>query len=96
MRPYEVMAILDPKLEDAETENVIERLRQVVTDRGGEVTSLDKWGRRRLAYEIKGNQEAYYLVMRFKAPVEATRELERVMRITDAVLRYLLVRLDED
>ena len=96
MRPYEVVTIYNPGLESEEAYDAqIERFTNLVADQGGEVVGVDKWGRRRLAYEIEGLTEGYYVLMRFNAQPDVARELERVMKITDTVVRHLLVRLDE-
>jgi small subunit ribosomal protein S6 len=96
VRPYEIVIIYNPGLESEEAYDAqIERFSSLVTDNGGEVVQVDKWGRRRLAYEIQGLTEGYYVVMRFNAEPAAASELERVLKITDTVARHLLVRLDE-
>lgn len=96
MRPYEVMYVLSPKVEDeAAVDALIEKFKGIITQMGGEVTKVDKWGRRRLAYEIKGFTEGFYVVMDFNSEAAAAQELERVLKITDEVIRYLLVRADE-
>jgi small subunit ribosomal protein S6 len=97
VRPYELVIIFNPGLEGEEAYNAqIERVTSIIADNGGEVEKADKWGRRRLAYEIKGLTEGYYVVIRFNAPNSAGAEVERVLKITDTVVRHLLVRLDED
>lgn len=97
MRPYEIVTIYNPGLESEEVYDAqIERFKSLVTEQGGEVVEVDKWGRRRLAYEINGLTEGYYVVMRFNAEPAIASELERVMKITDTVVRHLLVRLDEN
>lgn len=90
------MVILDPALEEEQLNGMIERLTGVITDAGGAVEKTDNWGKRRLAYEIDGKEEGYYALLHFQAEHAATQELERIMRITDGVVRYLLVRKDED
>jgi small subunit ribosomal protein S6 len=96
VRPYEIVTIYNPGLESEEAYDAqIERFSSLVTDNGGEVVQVDKWGRRRLAYEIQGLTEGYYVVMRFNAEPSVASELERVLKITDTVVRHLLVRLDE-
>lgn len=96
MRPYECMIILDPALEEEQLNGVVERLSSVITSNGGHVEKTENWGKRRLAYEIKGRDEGIYTLLHFKAGHAATQELERIMKITDGVVRYLLVRKDED
>ncbi|MGI6036372.1 MAG: 30S ribosomal protein S6 [Limnochordia bacterium] len=96
MRPYEIMLVLDPELDQEEAmEALLQRLQGVVTDGGGEITKMDPWGKRRLAYEVRGNTEGYYVVMNFRSESSVAQELERVVKLTDGVIRHLLVRLDE-
>lgn len=95
MRDYEVMYILKPTLEEEAIKSNVERFQGIVTENGGEVTNLNEMGQRRLAYEINKFREGYYVVMNFKANSEVVDELERVMRITDDVIRYLFVREDD-
>lgn len=96
MNPYEVMFIVNPNVEGDEAIDAhIERFGRLVVDRGGEVIAVDKWGKRRFAYEIEGLHEGYYVVMQFKAEHSAVDELSRVMRITDEIVRHMVVRLDE-
>lgn len=96
MRAYECMAILNPDLGEEQLNGIAERLAGVVTAAGGTVEKTDHWGKRRLAYPINGKDEGYYVLFHFQADHAATQELERVMKITDGVVRYLLVRKDED
>jgi len=96
VKPYEVMFIVNPNVEgDGAVDAQIERFGRLIVDSGGEVTAVDKWGKRRFAYEIQGLHEGYYVVMQFKAEDSAVDELSRVMRITDEIVRHMVVRLDE-
>jgi len=90
------MVILDPALAEEELNGIVERLSAVITDNGGQMEKTENWGKRRLAYEINGRDEGYYTLLHFQAEHAATQELERIMKITDGVVRYLLVRKDED
>lgn len=91
---YELSVLLNSQLEEEAIDAVIERISSIVTDHSGEVTNVDKWGKRRLAYEVKDNTEGFYVVIEFKADNEATAEVDRVLKITEEVLRFLLVRKD--
>ncbi|BAS29437.1 30S ribosomal protein S6 [Limnochorda pilosa] len=92
-RPYELMVIFEPTLdEEAQIDPLLERLQQVIASHKGEVDHLDKWGRRRLAYEIDDRTEGFYAVMQFRAESEATRELDRLLKLSDGVVRHLIVR----
>lgn len=95
MRTYEVMFIMDPTLETEDTDKIIDRLTQTVADHGGAVTNIDRWGKRRLAYEIAGHRDGNYTVMTFQSLPQSGGELERVLRITDGVIRYLLVNQED-
>ena len=92
MRPYEAMVVLEPGLGEEALEAALDRFTKAVTRQGGEVTHIDRWGRRRLAYEIAGHTEGYYALLKFKGSPAAAIELDRILRITDGVLRHLIVR----
>ncbi len=92
MRDYETMFIVRPDLEEEAIEATIAKFQALVTGGGGTVGKVDRWGKRRLAYEIAGHTEGLYVVMEFSAEAAVARELERVFRITDEVIRHLIVR----
>lgn len=94
VRPYEIMLVLQPDLEEEATDALLERLTGVVTSEGGSIENLDRWGKRRLAYEIKGFTEGFYVVMDFQAEPATASELERIVKLTDGVIRHLLIRRD--
>ncbi len=96
MRAYELMLIVNPALEEEATDAVIERTSNLIQRGGGEVTNINKWGKRRLAYEIRGNTEGFYVVIDFNADDETTTEVERVLKITEEVVRFLLVRKNDE
>lgn len=92
MRSYEVMFIMAPNLESEETEAIINKVTKVITDRDGVIQSIDRWGKRKLAYEIAGHRDGNYTVVTFQGPPQVVAELERVLGITDGVIRYLVVK----
>ena len=94
MQEYEVMYIIRPDLDDESVEAVITKLKDLVAAEG-EVTECETIGKRRLAYDVKKHAEGIYVVMRFKSKSETSQELERVMKISDDVIRYLVVRDEE-
>ena len=94
MRDYETMFILKPDLDEEVVEAVIARFQGLITDGGGTVASVNKWGKRRLAYEIRGYGEGVYVIMEFSAEADVARELERVFKIADEVIRHLLIKKD--
>lgn len=94
MRAYEMLYIVRPDLTIEDMEDVARRLAEVVLLHGGNVHSLEPWGRRRLAYEIEGYREGLYFLMVFEGTPDLPAELRRIMSITDKVLRGLVVRLE--
>lgn len=95
MRQYEAMYILDPGLEEARQTALVDRFRDLVIAQGATVELIDRWERRRLAYEVKGRREGYYVVMNFTGGPAAQAELTRVFGITDGVLRAMITKMDE-
>ena len=92
MNKYEILYILDAKLDEAEKEALIERFKGVVETAGGSVEGVDKWGTKKLAYELNFKSEGYYVLMNFTAEAAVPAEIERQMRITDGVMRFIVVR----
>ncbi|HHW14780.1 MAG TPA: 30S ribosomal protein S6 [Firmicutes bacterium] len=95
MRPYELVVVLNPTLEEEPTEALVTKIQELITNNGGEIVKTDKWGKRKLAYEIDGFTEGFYVVIDFQSDSSAAQEVERVLKITDEVIRHLLVRTDE-
>jgi small subunit ribosomal protein S6 len=91
---YEVTYILRPSLEEAEVEERSNAIADILRNQGGEVTSVERLGKKRLAYEIKDVREGNYVVMQFKSEPAASKELERQLKLHEDVLRALVVRLD--
>lgn len=94
MRQYETVFIIRPELEEEKIIEVIDRFKTLVESNGGEVTSIDKWGKRRLAYEIDHTKEGFYVVSKFKAQSEVADEIDRVFKIADEILRHIVIRED--
>ena len=92
MAEYELMYIIDSDVDGEKSEELAARFKSAVASEGGEVIDLKEWGKRRLAYEIKDKTEGRYMLMTFRGDVRVTRELERVLKITDEVLRYIVIR----
>ncbi len=92
MRAYEVLYIIGPELDEEQTNAVIEKFKSLVENNGGEVTKLDKWGKRKLAYEIKHYREGFYVLMEFMGEANTAAELDRVFRITDEILKHMIIK----
>lgn len=91
MRLYEVVYILDPALDESAVTAKLDKLNQLATSKGGEVTSVDHWGIRQLAYPVNKVNQGYYVVAQFHAAPDALPEFERIVKLDGEVLRYLLV-----
>lgn len=89
------MVVITPEMPEDAVPAFLERIGGWITDRGGEVHKLNPWGKRRLAYPIKRHKDAYYAVYTFKAPPSAIADLENTLRISEDVLRHIVVKLDE-
>lgn len=94
MSDYEVTYILRPALEESELEGREKAIAEIVKSQGGEVTAVERLGKKRLAYEINDAREGTYVVMQFSAGAGVSKELDRQLRLHDDVLRALIVRLD--
>lgn len=95
MRDYEMMVILRADLGEADQSGMFDTISGWVEANDGEVASVDHWGRRRMAYEIEGQRDGYYLLYQLNLPPQAPAELERSLRINENVLRHLIIRRDE-
>ena len=95
MRPYEVMIILDASLEEDAIRAVIDRATEVIRSREGNLNRVDRWGKRRFAYELDHRWEGYYALLEVTAEPAALTELARVLSLTDEVLRHKVIRLPE-
>jgi small subunit ribosomal protein S6 len=89
------MVILDPTLSEEDNKAAVAKVGDLVSAIKGKVVGVEEWGKRKLAYDIKRHQEGYYVVYRFDASPESVSELERTLKISDPVLRFLVVRLEE-
>lgn len=94
MRKYEVVFVHRPDLDEEKSAALIERFKDLIESHGGEVLKIDKWGKRRLAYEVKDLREGVYIIAHMNAEPEVATELDRVFKITDEVLRHIIVRED--
>jgi small subunit ribosomal protein S6 len=94
MNDYEVTYILRPSFEEAEVEERANAIAEIIKGHGGQVSAIERLGKKRLAYEIKDVREGNYVVMQFKSEAAASKELERQLKLHDDVLRALVVRLD--
>ena len=96
MKAYELLFFVDPTITDETRAGVMERIEVAITENGGAVDNVDNWGKRKLAYEIDKLTEGDYTLVNFHADPTQIAELDRVLRINDAVKRHMIVRRPEN
>lgn len=92
MRKYETIFILHPSLDEEAVKANIEKFKGVIENGGGAIENVDFWGKRKLAYEIKKVNDGFYTLINFEANPELPKELDRIFRITDGVIRHIIVK----
>jgi small subunit ribosomal protein S6 len=95
MRKYETIFILDPDLEEEQTQSAIEKVKGIITQTNGEILKVEDWGKRKLAYEVKKKDKGHYVLIHFLGSPALLSELERNFRVMDSVIKFQSVRLDE-
>ena len=95
MRIYEELFIVRPDATDEQVDPVIEQLKSVITSKGGTLDKAERWGTRRLAYRVLKFNEAQYILLQFTAEPGTVKEVERRLRVTDVVMKFITVRIDE-
>ena len=96
MHKYELTVVVNGKAEDEVRTATIEKVKEQIARFNGTVTNVDDWGKRRLAYEINDRTEGFYYLVNFKADSEFPKELERQYKITEGILRTIVIRKDEE
>ncbi|MBQ7557418.1 MAG: 30S ribosomal protein S6 [Lachnospiraceae bacterium] len=96
MHKYELALVVSAQIDDEARASVIEDAKALIERFGGQITDVDEWGKKKLAYEIQKQAEAFYYFIHFDAEATAPADIESRARIMDNVLRYLIVRVDED
>ena len=95
MRNYEIMFIVRPDVADEDTDKLIAQMEGVVAGAGGKMEKVEKMGRRRLAYRVQRQREGFYVLFKLQGNGDTIKEFERRLKVTDTVIKYLTVRLDE-
>ncbi len=91
MREYEVMLILPAEADESAVGGAVERITKVLSEGGGEVRNIDRWGRRRFAFPIARQSEGYYVVVRFTGEPSSLAEIDRTLTLADEVMRFKVV-----
>ena len=94
MNNYEALYVLKPDMEDEARAELISKFSGIITEDGGEIEGIDEWGKRRLAYPIDYINDGYYVLVNFKAKPELPAEIDRVMKITENVMRSLITAVE--
>ena len=94
LHDYELVVIISPEVGDEALDSVIDNVSQFITKSGGTVSDVERWGKKRLAYPIKNSIEGSYVLTRFQLKPTLSKELEANLRISEEVLRHLLIRVD--
>jgi small subunit ribosomal protein S6 len=95
MRIYEELFIVPPEAGEQEQNALIEQITQVITSSGGSVRKADRWGLRRRAYRVQKRNEGQYILIQFESKPDTVREIERRLRVSDLVMKFITVRIDE-
>jgi small subunit ribosomal protein S6 len=95
MRIYEELFIVKPDAPEEEADQLIEQMKAVVSSAGGAVDKMEKWGKRKLAYRVDKYREGAYVLFQFTAGPETVKEFERRLRVSDLVIKFLTVRIDQ-
>ncbi len=94
MNKYESIYIISPLADEEQTKGLIEKFSSLISEHG-EIEKVDEWGRKKLAYEVKDQKEGYYVMVTFSAKPDFPAELERVFKITENILKYLIIRKED-
>ena len=95
MRNYEIMFIVRPDVADEDTDKLIAQMEGVVAGAGGKMEKVEKMGRRRLAYRVHRQREGFYVLFKLQGNGDTVKEFERRLKVTDTVIKFLTVRIDE-
>lgn len=95
MRVYEELFIVKPDAPEEEVDGFVEQIKQVISSGKGTIEKADKWGVRKLAYRVQKYNEGIYVLLQFSSSPELVREIERRMRVSDLVIKFITVRIDE-
>jgi len=95
LRTYETVIVIDSLLKPEEIDSIINKYERFISANGGKVSSMDRWGKRRLAYEINKRQYGFYVLIRFEGPSPMIKQLDREYRLNESLLRTKIIKLDD-
>lgn len=91
LNKYECIFIIDPDLDEENTKALVEKFKNLL-ETSAQLENIDEWGKRKLAYEIADKNEGYYVLVDFSAQPDFPREFERILKITDGILKYMIIK----
>ncbi|MBU5294327.1 30S ribosomal protein S6 [Anaerosalibacter bizertensis] len=94
MKKYEAMLIFVPDMEDEKRNNLLNRFKEII-ESDGTISNVDEWGSRKLAYEINDYTDGYYVVLNFESTPKAVDEINRIAKISDGIMRHMIIKEDE-
>lgn len=95
MRKYEMLYIVQPDLDEEQINGLQEKVAAIIGEQGGQVGEVKQWGKRHLAYEIADFSDGNYIELHFEGTPQVVAELDRIIKITEGILRHIIVRVDE-
>ncbi len=95
MKKYETLLLFSPDLSTEERKQIVDKLSNVIQENSGEITAVDEWGMKELAYPVKKFTRGYYLRLEYGSPGTTVHELERVIRISEGILKFMSVKVEE-
>ncbi|MFQ5598188.1 MAG: 30S ribosomal protein S6 [Nitrospiria bacterium] len=96
LKPFETIFILKPALGDEDITTIIDKMKGIIEQEGGEIVAVENWGKRKLAYEVQSERKGIYVVIHFKGPSRLVRELERNYRISESIIKYITLTIGAD
>ena len=93
---YESTVLINASLDDQQIESILTKIKDIITNNGGQIRELENWGRKRLAYPVEKSKIGYYAIYRFDAPSDIVAKLERTYSLDEQILRYLTLKLNND
>jgi small subunit ribosomal protein S6 len=93
---YESAVLINAALDDQQIDSILSRIKDFITNNGGQIRELDNWGRKRLAYPVDKSKIGYYAIYRFDAPSDMVAKLERIYSLDEQILRYVTLKLNND
>jgi len=96
LRDYELVLIISPEVTEEKADTIVDNVSQFITGRGGAISNVERWGKRKLSYSIRHFMEGDYVLVKFQLKPSLGTELETNLRISEEILRHLLIRLDSE